>query len=73
MAATVTRAEDEILAEIRALDEKKQAIRGQQLALHGELSLARAQAKLAAMPDAERVALLQVIQANGVKSGEAVG
>ncbi len=62
--------------ELQALDRQKQAIRTKQLALNAELTAAveaqRAEARLAAMSDAEKSALAQALNLEGVATTEEV-
>lgn len=64
--------EEEILDELHSLDERKQKIRERMLELNRELTVAQARKRLDAMTGEERSALLQVVQAEGIQSGEVV-
>jgi hypothetical protein len=65
--------EEEIEAELQRLDQQRAEIHAEMLRLNDDLARRRARATLARMGDGERAALLQVVQAEGVASAEAVG
>lgn len=68
----MARTEDQILKDIRGISDERAALREKAQRLWKELGLLRAQQSLDGMPEEQRAALLQVVAAEGMQSGEAV-
>lgn len=67
---------EQLTAELQRLNEQRAALREQAMAAHAVLdrkqAVATARRKLAEMSDVEKAALAQLVQAEGIESGEAV-
>lgn len=67
---------EQLTAELQRLNEQRAALREQAIAVHAVLdrkqAVETARRKLAEMSDVEKAALAQLVQAEGIESGEAV-
>lgn len=67
---------EQLTAELQRLNEQRAALREQAMGVHAVLdrkqAVETARRKLAEMSDVEKAALAQLVQAEGIESGEAV-